>query len=126
MHEFLTFDSLKPGGIVTLCGSSKLYDDFVECDYQLSNKGWIVLSHAIHKDRGDVSKAAKQLHYKKIMMSDLIVVITDPTGYIDESTKKDIELAQKSQISVAFYNHIAGIHNLTVYECSNDPFNYEH
>lgn len=98
-------------GVVTLCGSTKFYDEAVECNKVLTCKGWVVLMsglwlHSIHKDF-DISpidlEKVKQLHLKKIYMSDAVVVVSGKSGYIGDSTKREIEFTKKFHIPIFYY-----------------------
>ena len=83
-------------GIITLCGSTRFYKTFLEINNKLAEKGYIVLSIGIVKNKKDAEllKMLDALHREKILMSDSIFVI-DFDGYIGESTKGEIEFAEK-------------------------------
>ena len=89
-------------GIITLCGSTRFYETFLEINNKLTAKGYIVLSIGVVKsktvmlDKSDpeLEKMLDALHREKISMSDSIFVI-DQDGYIGESTKGEIEFAEK-------------------------------
>ena len=83
-------------GIITLCGSTRFYKTFLEINNKLTEKGYIVLSIGIVKNKKDVEllKMLDVLHREKILMSDSIFVI-DQNGYIGKSTKGEIEFAEK-------------------------------
>jgi len=84
--------------IVTLCGSTRFKDTFMEEAQRLTFDGCIVLtpcvftkSDGIDIDPGTLNML-KELHYKKIDISSKIFVI-NPGGYIGESTKEEIAYA---------------------------------
>jgi hypothetical protein len=77
-------------GIVTLCGSTKFFDQCMEANRILTFQGWVVLmcgswGHSYHKDIENKNTdygSVKKLHYYKILKSQAIVVVSDKTGYI--------------------------------------------
>lgn len=86
--------------VITLCGSTRFKDVFLEIQKQLTLQGWIVLTVGLFGHSGDNevwSDNAKalldDLHKAKIAMSDAIFVI-NKDGYIGESTRSEIEWAQ--------------------------------
>ena len=89
-------------GIITLCGSTRFYETFLEVNNKLTAKGYIVLSIGVIKSKAvmlnksdtELKKMIDLLHREKISMSDSIFVI-DVDGYIGESTKGEIEFAEK-------------------------------
>ena len=90
--------------IVTLCGSHRFKDTFEEVAQALGLSGWIVLRPAFAKDAHEYAlptegmKGLKQildeLHFKKIAMSQVVVVINQD-GYMGESTKKEVAEAER-------------------------------
>lgn len=92
-------DSTFRGGIVCLCGSTKFKKEFEDTVLEESLKGKVVLSvccftHADNLEfEEDELYLFHDLHRRKIDMADEIVVI-NPDGYIGETTKKEIELAE--------------------------------
>ena len=92
--------------VVTLCGSTRFKDQFMEIQKRLTLEGNIVISVGLFghsgdqevwdgMDEGTLSKTKEMLddmHKRKIDMSDLIFVI-NPGGYIGESTKSEIKYA---------------------------------
>jgi hypothetical protein len=83
-------------GIITLCGSTRFYEMFLEVNNKLTAAGYIVLSIGVVKSAA-VSKLKvmlDELHKEKIAMSNAILVI-DVNGYIGKSTKSEIEFAKK-------------------------------
>lgn len=89
-------------GIITLCGSTRFYETFLEVNNKLTAKGYIVLSigvvksEAVMLDKRDaeLEKMLDALHREKITMSDSIFVI-NVDGYTGKSTKAEIEFAEK-------------------------------
>lgn len=89
--------------VITLCGSTRFKDEFLQAQKQLTLKGNIVISVGLfgHADGefGDVitpeiKVMLDDIHKRKIDMSDEIYVI-NKNGYIGESTKSEIEYAMK-------------------------------
>ncbi len=84
--------------VITLCGSTKFKDDFMETQKRLSLEGNIVISVGVfgHADNIVLSDSEKEmlddLHKRKIDMCDEIFVI-NKNGYIGSSTKSEIEYA---------------------------------
>ncbi len=89
--------------VITLCGSTRFKDEFLQVQKQLTLEGNIVISVGLfeHADGefGDVITSEIKLmlddiHKRKIDMSDEIYVI-NKNGYIGESTKSEIGYAIK-------------------------------
>ncbi len=89
--------------VVTLCGSTKFKDKFIEIAEKLTLEGKIVISlglfgHADNKFDTVITEEIKQMldeaHKAKIEISDEIFVI-NPGGYIGNSTRNEILYAKK-------------------------------
>lgn len=94
--------------VVTLCGSTRFKDAFMEAQKRLTLEGNIVISVGLFghsgdqevwddMDEGALSKTKEMLddmHKRKIDMADSIYVI-NVGGYIGESTKSEIEYAKE-------------------------------
>ena len=92
--------------IITICGSLKFKDDFLKVEQQLSSKNHIVLMPILlNEELKDISdeklKILKEIHLKKIDLSDEIFVI-NKNGYLGQSTKNEIEYAIKNNKKVIF------------------------
>ena len=93
--------------IITLCGSTKFKDEFLEVQKQLTLQGHIVLSVGMfgHADGIELSREEKirldNLHKEKINMSDAIFVI-NKDNYIGESTYGEIDWANRMKKQIAF------------------------
>ena len=86
--------------IITLCGSTKFKDDFIETQKTLTLDGWIVISVGLFGHAGDkISEKEKvmldEMHKEKIDLAQAIYVI-NRGGYIGHSTKSEIEYAKKT------------------------------
>ena len=85
--------------VITLCGSTKFKNEFLEVQKRLTLQGNIVLTVGLFGHSGDDeawSEGTKEMlddmHKRKIDMSDEIFVI-NKDGYIGSSTKSEIEYA---------------------------------
>ena len=88
--------------VITLCGSTKFKDEFVNAQKRLTLDGNIVISVGMFGHSGDkevfqdnVKEMLDDMHKRKIDMADEIFVI-NVGGYIGESTKSEIEYATKT------------------------------
>ena len=93
--------------VVTLCGSTRFKDEFMEAQKRLTLEGNIVISVGLfghsgdnevweNMDEGTLTKTKEMLddmHKRKIDMADDIYVI-NVGGYIGDSTKSEIEYAK--------------------------------
>ena len=95
--------------VITLCGSTRFKDEFMEVQKRLTLEGNIVISVGLFGHSGDdevwenmdegTITATKQMlddmHKRKIDLSDEIYVI-NVGGYIGESTRSEIEYARST------------------------------
>jgi hypothetical protein len=89
--------------IVTLCGSTKFKEEFIQMNFELTMAGRIVISvgwfsHVdgrIYTPTEEEKKKLDELHLRKIDLSDAIFVVSRD-GYIGESTTRKIEYALKT------------------------------
>ena len=86
--------------VITLCGSTKFKEEFIEAQKQLTLMGNIVLSVGLFGHSGDeeafeeeTKKMLDDMHKRKIDMADAIFVI-NKDGYIGKSTRSEIEYAE--------------------------------
>jgi len=98
----------KKYNVITLCGSTRFKEDFMDVQKKLTLDGNIVISVGLFghsgdnevwdgMDEGTLSKTKLMLddmHKRKIDMADEIFVI-NKNGYIGDSTKSEIEYAIK-------------------------------
>ena len=93
--------------IITLCGSTRFKDEFLEVQKELTLQGHIVLSVGLfgHADNIELTTEQKikldNLHKQKIDMSDGIFVV-NVNGYIGESTFSEIDWAQRHNKTIWF------------------------
>lgn len=90
--------------VITLCGSTKFKDEFMQQQKRLTLEGNIVISVGLfgHADgdyktviTNEVKEMLDDIHKRKIDMSDAIFVI-DVNGYIGSSTRSEIEYAKST------------------------------
>jgi len=86
--------------IITLCGSTKFKNEFLNEQKRLTLEGNIVISVGLfgHSEDSEVwnngmKEMLDRMHLSKIDLSDEIFVI-NVGGYIGESTRKEIEYAK--------------------------------
>ena len=93
--------------VVTLCGSTRFKNEFIQIQKELTLKGYIVISVGLFGHAGDAEVwedldencmtktkfMLDDMHKSKIDMADEIFVI-NVGGYIGESTKSEIEYAK--------------------------------
>jgi len=93
--------------IITLCGSTRFKDEFLEVQKELTLQGHIVLSVGLfgHADNIELTTEQKimldNLHKEKIDMSDGIFVV-NVNGYIGESTYSEIDWARRHKKTIWF------------------------
>ena len=98
--------------VITLCGSTRFKDAFMEAQKRLTLEGNIVISVGLFGHSGDNevwTEGTKQMlddmHKRKIDMADSIYVI-NVGGYIGESTRTEIEYAIKNGKKVEYLEKI--------------------
>ena len=87
--------------IVTLCGSTRFKEQYMEVQKRLTMDGCIVISVGLFGHSGDeevwkpsTKEMLDDMHLRKIDLADEIYVI-NVGGYIGESTKREIAYAEK-------------------------------
>lgn len=98
--------------VITLCGSTKFKDQFMEVQKRLTLAGNIVISVGMFGHSGDnevmnegVKEMLDDMHKRKIDMADEIYVI-NVGGYIGSSTRSEIEYATKTNKKVNYLEEI--------------------
>ena len=88
--------------VVTLCGSTRFKEQFIEAQKRLTLEGNIVISVGLFGHSGDqevwtegTKEMLDDMHKRKIDMADSIFVI-NVGGYIGESTRSEIEYARQN------------------------------
>ena len=101
--------------VITLCGSTRFKDAFMETQKKLTLEGNIVISVGLfghsgdnevweNMDEGTLTKTKEMLddmHKRKIDMADEIFVI-NVDGYIGDSTRSEIEYATQTGKTVRY------------------------
>ena len=94
--------------VITLCGSTRFKDAFLEAQKRLTLAGNIVISVGLFGHAGDdevwtegVKEMLDDMHKRKIDMADAIYVINED-GYIGSSTRSEIEYARNNGKQVLF------------------------
>ena len=86
--------------VITLCGSTRFKEQYLETQKRLTLEGNIIISVGLFGHSGDeetwepgVKEMLDNMHKRKIDMADGIYVI-NVGGYIGESTRSEIEYAK--------------------------------
>ncbi|HVN59299.1 MAG TPA: hypothetical protein VMT63_13445 [Bacteroidales bacterium] len=94
--------------IITLCGSTRFRDEFIEAQKRLTLQGNIVISVGLFGHSGDeeawtstTKEMLDDMHKRKIDLADEIFVI-NPGGYVGESTRSEIEYARGTGKGITF------------------------
>ena len=100
--------------VITLCGSTRFKDAFLEMQKRLTLEGNIVISVGLFGHSGDneawvegTKEMLDDMHKRKIDMADEIFVI-NVGGYIGDSTSSEIEYAKKTGKSIRYLEIIDG------------------
>ena len=99
--------------IVTLCGSTRFKNAFIQTNRDLTAQGIIVLSvgwfNHDHLTTAPPTEEQKvmldELHKRKIDLSDEILVL-NVDGYIGDSTRSEIEYAQANNKVIKYLNPV--------------------
>ena len=99
--------------VITLCGSTRFKDAFMEAQKQLTLEGNIVISVGLFGHSGDdevwtegIKEMLDDMHKRKIDMADEIFVI-NVGGYIGASTRSEIEYAKATGKPVNYLEGLA-------------------
>ena len=94
--------------IVTLCGSTRFKEQFMEVQKRLTLEGCIVISVGLFGLSGDddvwkpgVKEMLDDMHLRKIDLADEIFVI-NVGGYVGESTKREIAYAEQTGKAIKY------------------------
>ncbi|MDH8678120.1 hypothetical protein QE109_08170 [Fusibacter bizertensis] len=103
---------MKEYNVITLCGSTKFKDEFLQVQKELTLKGNIVISVGLFGHSGDeevwqegTKEMLDDMHKRKIDMANEIFVI-NKNGYIGSSTRSEIEYAKSNGKTVRFLEEI--------------------
>ena len=88
--------------VITLCGSTRFKEQFIEAQKRLTLEGNIVISVGLFGHAGDdevwtegTKEMLDDMHKRKIDMADAIYVV-NVGGYVGESTRSEIEYARRN------------------------------
>ncbi len=96
--------------VVTICGSTRFKDEFIQAQEQLTLEGNIVISVGLfgHADgkydtviTPEVKEMLDDMYKRKIDMADSIYVI-NKNGYIGSNTRSEIEYARKTGKTIQY------------------------
>lgn len=94
--------------VITLCGSTRFKEQFLETQKRLTLAGNIVISVGLFGHSGDedvwtegTKEMLDDMHKRKIDMADSIYVI-NVGGYIGESTRSEIEYAKRKGKTIEY------------------------
>jgi len=94
--------------VITLCGSTRFKDAFLEAQKKLTLEGNIVISVGLFGHSGDeevwasgMKEMLDDMHKRKIDMADEVFVI-NKGGYIGSSTQSEIEYAKAAGKAVRY------------------------
>lgn len=94
--------------VITLCGSTKFKEQYLEAQKRLTLEGNIVISVGLFGHSGDnevwtegTKAMLDDMHLRKIDMADEVFVI-NVGGYIGESTRQEIAYAKENGKPVRF------------------------
>ena len=94
--------------VITLCGSTKFKDQYLETQKRLTLEGNIVISVGLFGHSGDdevwtegTKEMLDDMHKRKIDMADEIFVI-NLGGYIGKSTQNEIAYAKSKGITIRY------------------------
>ena len=100
--------------VITLCGSTKFKEDFIEAQERFTLDGCIVISVGLfgHADKKyetvlteDVKEMLDDMHKRKIDMADAIFVV-NRNGYVGNSTRSEIDYAESTGKQVMYMEPI--------------------
>lgn len=101
--------------IICLCGSTRFIEAFQKAEFQLTLQGKIVLTIGCDtKSEGDlfagpegatIKSRLDELHKRKIDISDRVLVL-NVGGYIGDSTKSEIQHAERIGVPVSYLEPI--------------------
>ena len=98
--------------VITLCGSTRFKEEYLEVQKRLTLEGNIVISVGLFGHSGDdevwtegTKAILDDMHKRKIDMADEIFVI-NAGGYIGESTKSEIVYAKSQGVGIQYLEPI--------------------
>ena len=98
--------------VITLCGSTRFKEQFIETQKRLTLAGNIVISVGLFGHSGDeevwtegTKEMLDDMHKRKIDMADAIYVI-NVGGYIGSSTRSEIEYAKNNGKEILYLEEL--------------------
>ena len=98
--------------VITLCGSTRFKDAFMEAQKRLTMQGNIVISVGLFGHSGDdevwadgMEEMLYDMHRRKIDMADAIFVV-NVGGYVGESTRGEIEYAKRNGKEIMYLEYL--------------------
>lgn len=92
--------------VITVCGSMKFKDEMVKVAHEYALNGNCVLFPLMELGKEKISEKEinylKEAHFKRIELSDLIIVV-NKDNYIGDSTKAEIDFAIELGKEVIYY-----------------------
>lgn len=103
---------MKEYNVITLCGSTKFKEDFLQVQKDLTLQGNIVISVGLFGHSGDnevweegTKEMLDDMHKRKIDMANEIFVI-NKNGYVGSSTKSEIAYAKSVGKNIRYLEQI--------------------
>lgn len=103
---------MKEYNVITLCGSTRFKEEFLQVQKDLTLQGNIVISVGLFGHSGDnevwkegTKEMLDDMHKRKIDMANEIFVI-NKGGYIGSSTKSEIEYAKSIGKNIKYLEQI--------------------
>lgn len=96
--------------VITLCGSLKFQKEMMIVAEKMALEGNCILTPVYpilegSKKTDEQLKKLKEAHFKRIELSDAILVI-NKNNYIGDSTKLEIEYARKLEKEIIYYTNL--------------------
>ena len=108
LNTFLRKNMIGRYKIITLCGSTRFKEAFMEAQKRLTLEGNIVISVGLFGHSGDnevwkegTKEMLDDMHLRKIDLADEVFVI-NVGGYIGSSTQAEIEYAKRTGKTVRY------------------------
>ncbi len=95
--------------IVTLCGSEKFKNEFLDVEAMLTIQGYVVLNLGVFPEYDELGLEKEQIavvnevHQYKLTMCDEVFVI-DVDNYIDKKTQNLIDFAKKNRKQIKYFS----------------------
>ncbi|MBR3074772.1 MAG: hypothetical protein IKH11_03325 [Bacteroidales bacterium] len=98
--------------VITLCGSTRFKEQFIEAQKRLTLAGNIVISVGLFGHNGDnevwtegTKEMLDDMHKRKIDLADGIYVI-NVGGYIGQSTRSEIDYARRTGKTIEYLEEV--------------------